>query len=165
MRKKGIDKPGHHASFYFDVFLLDAVIIDKTSVVNRGLCTDKSGAFSIWRNQQEKLGLLEVEQTILRNGKPSVKYRAGPLTLEYLNQQIIVSQQIATRRDIEASEEKIYKVTEDLQKQINEMQGMLKVVAKAYFAKNPPHNDEREEKLNENLKHGKAYLDEDQPLN
>lgn len=161
LRKKGIKKPGHHATLYFDAFFLKALSIDRTAVLNRGLIDGSSGAFTVWRDQQEKLGLLDVENVILRNGKPSVKYRPGPLTLEYINQQTMSSVQVASVKDVEAAEEKILKVTDDLQRQIDEMQAMLEVVAKHYFAKNPPHSDEREAKFKENLKRGKAYLEED----
>lgn len=161
--RRKVESPGIHATLYFDAFWLDSVIINKDAIINRKLIdTKKSGSFTVWRDQQKAMGLLDWMEIPGRNG---VKYIPGPVTVKYLNALTLESAQIATRLDLDASEERILKVTGDLQKQIDEMQGMLKVVAKAYFAKNPPHNEEREEKLNENLKRGKAYLDEDQPLN
>jgi hypothetical protein len=161
--RRKVEAPGIHATLYFDAFWLDSVVINKDAILNRKLINGiKTGSFTTWRDAQKALGLLDWMEIPGRNG---VKYIPGPITLKYLNALTIESAQLATRFDIDASEDKILKVTGDLQKQIDEMQGMLKVVANHYFAKNPPHNEERESKLNENLKHGKAYLEEDQPLN
>lgn len=161
LRKNGIEKYGKHATLYMDVFYLKSVTLEKALVVARGLCSAESGAFAIWRDKQVEAGLLLIEQVPIGNGKSTVRYHAGHLALEYINKVSLKYSQIATRSDVDASEDKILAVTADLQRQIDEMKGMLKVVAKAYFDKNPPHSNKRETKLNDNLKNGKAFLDED----
>lgn len=161
IRKKGVQKSGLHASFYLDAFYLEILKVDKAAVVARGLYMEDTCSFREWRDQQIELGLMMLEQVSIGNGKTTVRYRPGKLAIEYINKITLKNSQVATKSDVVASEEKLLKVTSDLQKQIDEMQGMLKVVAKSYFSKNPPHNEEREAKLNSNLKNGKAFLEED----
>lgn len=167
--RRNVPKPGLHASFYLDAFWLETTgEICKEMVVSRGLCGGEGSEFTKWRNAQQEMNLLIVDEVpIPGQKKGKVKYRAGSLATKYINALIFEQTDtvVATKADIAISEEKVIALQdakhEELQKEIKEIKFMLSVLADDYFNRFPPKSKSREFRFFENVRRGVPYLEED----
>lgn len=98
--RRKVSNPGLHATLYFDAFWLDALTINKDSIINRKLIDPRgTRAFTEWRDQQKAFGLLDWVESGNQFGN-GVRYIPGPITLKYLNTLTISNAQIATKADV-----------------------------------------------------------------
>jgi len=98
--RRKVSNPGLHATLYFDAFWLEALSINKDSIINRKLVDARaSRGFTEWRDQQKAFGLLDWVENGSHFGN-GVRYIPGPITLKYLNALTITNAQIATKADV-----------------------------------------------------------------
>lgn len=100
LRKSRIESSGKVAGLLLDTFTENAGILTAAQAQDRGLCGDKKGDFSSWRQSLIDAGWIEWDYARAKRTGDLSRHFPTEKLLKYLNADIIKRQQVATTEQL-----------------------------------------------------------------
>lgn len=100
LRRAGFEKPGALTTLLLETFLENKGILTANAVKKAELCEDEG--FKAWREPLIKAGWLEYDHELAKVSKKGSLHQAGKQLIPYVNKEIMKSQHIATKSDVES---------------------------------------------------------------